>query len=459
MIRHETPRWKKILYALFGLLVLAGIVAAIFYLRRQQPPPPPVIPVPTPTETPRSLSNEKFGNRARPLSAANVDVGVLTVRIGTPSPRASAAPIGRSLGAIAQLAPYRSRPASPSPSPPSSTRRTIPTALPSVAPTAEPLPTFDPLPSAPAPIGREFALVYAKGAVGKRQIYLRSVERDDDEALVNSVFDDYGVSFSSPTQKVAFYSNEEGASDEDTNRSKLKVVDIASRKVVTIAKKLPGTWPAAWSPDGKKLAIPAERSIIIADITTGKSRQVETGQLPGALAWNPDGVSLYYQVERSEGNDDIIAANIITKRTEPVADSDSNEHDVAVSVDGTRISYLQGQGLSGDALVVQALEGGEPRVFPETRPANSFVMNRTLSETVFVRGGRKPKLSVYVNGTVKNIGDLANPVLVGWDRDYEYVLVLADDDKSRALFSVKVKNGDAQKLKGGVSDTVPVSKR
>ncbi|MEX2043575.1 MAG: hypothetical protein WD926_01625 [Patescibacteria group bacterium] len=455
MVLQQTPRWKKILYALLGLLLLAGVVAAILYFREQQPPPPPPPPQPTPTETPRGLSNEKFGNRARPLSAANVDVGVLTVRVGVPSPKASAAPVGRSLGTIAQLAPYQTQ-VTPTPSP---SLRSVPTALPSAAPTLEPLPEFEPLPDAPAPIGREFALVYAKGTVGKRQIYLRSVERDDDEALVNSVFDDYGVAFSSPTQKVAFYSNEEGASDENINRSKLKAVDIASRKVTTIAEKLPGTWPVAWSPDGKKLAIPAERAIFVADITTGKSRRIKTDPSPGGIVWNPDGVALYYQVEREDGNNDIFAADVITLQTEPIADSDGNEHAVAVSVDGSRVSYLQAQGLGGDALVVQTLEGGEPRVFNETRPANSYVMNRTLSETVFVRGGKKPRLSTYANGTVKNVGDLDNPVLVGWDRDYEYVLVLADDDKSRALFSVKVATGDAQKLKGGVSDTVPVSER
>lgn len=455
-MRHQTPRWKKLLYALLGLLMLAGIVVAILYFRKQQPPPPLPTAPPTPTETPRGLSNEKFGNRARPLSAANVDVGVLMVRVGVPSPRASAAPAGRSLGTVAQLAPYQTQVEAPSPTP---SLRSVPTALPTAPPTLEPLPEFEPLPDAPAPTGREFALVYAKGTVGKRQVYLRSVERDDDEALAGSVFDDYGVAFSSPTQKVAFYSNEEGASDENTNRTKLKVVDIASRKVTTIAERLPGTWPVAWSPDGKKLAIPAERAIFVADITTGKSRRIETEPLPGGIAWNPDGVSLYYQIEREDGNNDIFAADVITLRTEPIADSDGNEYAAAVSVDGTRISYLQAQGLGGDALVVQTLEGGEPRVFNETRPANSYVMNRTLDETVFVRGGKKPRLSVYADGTVKNIGDLDNPVLVGWDRDYEYVLVLADDDKGRALFSVEVATGDAQKLKGGVSDTVPVSER
>ncbi|HEY8108609.1 MAG TPA: hypothetical protein VIF43_01195 [Patescibacteria group bacterium] len=451
-MRHQTPRWKKILYALLGLLVLAGIVVAILYFRKQQPPPPTPSAPPSPTETPRELSNEKFGNRARPQSAANVDVGVLTVKVGKPTPPASAKPAARSLGTVAQLAPYRT----PSPSP---TLRSVPTALPSAAPTPEPLPTFTPLPSAPAPSGREFALVYAKGGPGKRQIYLRSVERDDDEALVSSVFDDYGVAFSSPTQKVAFYSNEEGASDEATNRSKLKVVDIASRKVETIADKLPGTWPAAWSPDGKKLAIPAEQAIFIADTTTGKSKRIETGRLPGGIVWNPNGISIYYQEERDDGNNDLFAANVVTGVTKPVANTDGNEHEAAVSVDGSRLSYLQSQGIGGDAMVVQALEGGEPRVFPETKPASSFLMNRRLDQTVFVRSGKGARLSLYADGTVKRIGKLSNPVIVGWDRDYEHVLVLADDDKGRALFSVEIPSGDAQKLKGDVSDTVPVSER
>ncbi|MEX1112986.1 MAG: hypothetical protein WED32_00840, partial [Patescibacteria group bacterium] len=89
--------------------MLAAIIAGILYLRGRQPEPVPTpTPAPESTETPRGLSNERFGQRARPLATANVDVGVLTVRIREQTPGPS--PAGRTdlrnrLGPIAQLAP------------------------------------------------------------------------------------------------------------------------------------------------------------------------------------------------------------------------------------------------------------------------------------------------------------------------------------------------------------------
>jgi hypothetical protein len=44
---------------------------------------------------------------------------------------------------------------------------------------------------------------------------------------------------------------------------------------------------------------------------------------------------------------------------------------------------------------------------------------------------------------------------VAWDRDYGHVFVLADDDKGRALFSVDIGTGQAEKVKSGISENVP----
>ncbi len=463
MTHRELPRWKKVTYGILAALVLAAIIAGILYLRDRQPEPVPTpTPAPESTETPRGLSNERFGQRARPLATANVDVGVLTVRIREQTPEPS--PAGRTdlrnrLGPVAQLAPPESiQYPSPAATAESESLRSVPTALPSATPAPEPLPSFEPLPDAPAPETREFAVAYAKGDIGKRQIYLRSVERDRDDQLVSSVFDDYGVAFSSATQKIAFYSNEEGASDETRNRSKLKVVDIATREVATIASNLPGTWPAAWSPDGKRLAIPAERSIFVADTTSGDVQRVATPEGPGGLVWAPDGVTLYFQIEVAEGNHDIHVANAITGGTKAVVNTPRNEYDASLSLDGSRLNFLRAQDRGGALLVIRTLENDEEQSFTQTQPTHSYLLNRESDATVLVRGS-KPALALFKDGTVKTFGSLKNPVLAGWDRDYGHVLVIADDDRGRALFSVELGSGDTQKLKAGVSDTVPVSRR
>ncbi len=463
MTHRELSRKKKAAYIVLAILVLAAVVAAIVYLRDRQPEPSPS-PSPTPesTETPRGLSNEHFGQRSRPLSTANIDVGVLTVRVDEegsgqspkPSPLARAALRSR-LGPIAQL--YAASPVPAASSSPGT--RDVPTALPSAEPTLEPLPSFKPLPPAPAPETREFALVYAKGETGKRQVYLRSVERDRDDQLVSSVFDDYGVAFSSANQKVAFYSNEEGASDETRNRTTLKVVDIATRKVETIAENLPGTWPVAWSPDGTHLAIPAEGSVFIANVTDGKTSRIKTPAPAGGLVWAPTGVTLYFQAEVSEGNRDIFAGNVVTGDVEAVADTPRNEYDVSISTDGARLAFLREQDTGGALVVIRTLENDEENSFSETQPAHSYLLNRELTETLLVRGSSKPILSLFKDESVKPLGSLKNPVLAGWDRDYGHVLVIADDDRGRALFSVELGSGDTQKLKAGISDTVPVSSR
>nr|MDP9212275.1 hypothetical protein [bacterium] len=379
----------------------------------------------------------------------------------TPAP----SPAGRTdhrerLGLIAQLTPPESLqyPSPEASTEPGSSLRSVPTALPSTRPTSEPLPSFEPLPGAPPPETREFAIAYAKGDAGKRQIYLRAVERDRDDQLVSSVFDDYGVAFSSATQKIAFYSNEEGASDETRNRTKLKVVDIATRKVVTIASNLPGTWPAAWSPNGDHLAIPAGRSIFVADTATGKVRRIATPEAPGGLVWAPDGTTLYFQAEVTEDNNDIYVANAVTGKATAIVDTPRNEYDASLSLDGARLNFLRTQDRGGAALVVRTLENDEEESFAQTQPAHSYLLNRGADETVLVRGS-KPALALFKDDTVKTFGSLKNPILAGWDRDYGHVLVIADDDRGRALFSVELGSGDTQKLKGGVSDTVPVSRR
>jgi WD40 repeat protein len=453
-----TRKRKITLIGLAVALVMAAVIVILVLRSHAKPVTPPSTPSPSAAPKPRSLSNEKFGSRPRTQTAANVDVGVLTIE-----PQSSPSPSpGRQSGLDDQ--PLGQAYSTPGPTP--NMQSIIPTIPPGIrvvppplaTPTPEPLPTFAPLGPGPSPRSRELGVVYAKGANQKRQIYLRSVERDKDEQIVSSVFDDYGVSFSSATQKIAFYSNEEGPSDTVKSRTKLKVVDLATSKVQTLLSNLPGSWPAAWSTDGKKLAVPTTTGIFIADVTNGTTKKVTTGKNSGAVVWAPGNLKFYFQAEAAPDNNDIYEADAITAKAKPVTDSQLDEQLPAVSSDGSRLTFLR-QADGGSAVVVKTLGGGKERVYSETAPAISYLFNLDLDDLIFTQGAKDARLSRFKSSKVKPIGTLTGPVVISWDRDYDHVFVLADDDQGKALFSVDIGNGSAEKIKAGISDTVPTNAR
>ncbi len=442
-------------------IVVGGLVALIIYLRGLNQPAAEPTPTPTPTPSPkvRSLGNEKFAPHARPETASNVDVGVVTIRVpdaaASPaaSPGASPAVQGRN-ALIAQLAP-----ASPYATP-SSAPRTSPRPTATPAPTPTPLqapPNFAPLAPPPAPQIKELAVFYAKGENQKRQIYMRSIDRETDEQLVSDVYDDFGVSFSGAQQKAAFYSNEEGPSDATKARSTLKVVDLATRKVQTLVKNLPGSWPAVWSPDGKKLAIPTTGGIFVADVTTGTSLQIPTAKYPGAIVWAPGSLKFYFQAETAPGNNDIFQADGITAQATPVTSLADNETLPSLSADGQRVMFLkQGKDQAGGAVIVnKSVASGQEKTYAETVPAASYLFDLDLNDLVFVQGDRTPRISRLKGNDVQAVGDLSGPTIVSWDRDYKHVFVLADDQDGKALYSLDIDSGLAEKIKGGISETVP----
>lgn len=472
-----TKRKKILIAVLAGLLTL--IVIGLLLLLGSHKKTSFASPSPTPSAPlhVRRLSKDKFAPRSRPQNVANVDVGVRTVALPGGQPSASPTP-GRTTSQIRLAAslinlPPGSNPspaASPSPSPGSpfnfSTRSTPGSPQPFGQPTA-PLPArpapaltppkFSPLPPPPAPQGKELVVVYAKGASGKRQVYIRSLERDKDEQLVSSVYDDFGVSLSSAAQKVAFYSNEEGPSDATKARTKLKVVDLANGKSQTIVGGLPGNWPVAWSPDGKKLAIPTANSIFIADVTTGTSLQVPTAKNPGGIVWRSDTSKFYYQAEVATDNADIFEAEAATAQAKPLASSAKNEHLVTPADDGKKIAFLrdQAENTKGTAIAVKDLASGQETTYSETHGALSYLWSLDQQTFVFVTDQTKNKISSLKNNKVSDATGLDNQTLVSFDRDYQHVFVLADDDQSKALFSVDVGSGEAEKVKSGLSENLP----
>lgn len=449
-------RGKKIAWAVAAVIVVGGLVALIIYLRGLQTPVPAPTPSPTPTPSPklRTLGNERFAPHARPETAANVDVGVVTVRVPEPGASPSAAPKARQT-LIAQLAPA-SPYASASPSSRTSPRPSA-SPLPATPAPLAPPPSFPPLTPPPAPQIKELAVVYAKGPTQKRQVYMRSLDRDTDEQLVSDVFDDFAVSLSSAQQKVAFYSNEEGPSDATKARTKLKVVDLATRKVQTLVGNLPGSWPVAWSPDGKRLAIPTANSIFVSDVTTGTSLQVPTAKYPGAIVWAPGSLKFYFQAETAPGNNDIFQADSITAQASPVTTPTDNETLPSISVDGQQVMFLRqtAQPAGGPAIVVRSVATGQEKTYSETAPSASYLFNLNLTDLVFIQANKNPQLSRFKDGQVQTVGDLTGPTLVSWDRDYQHAFVLADDDQGKALFSIDITTGLAEKIKAGISETVP----
>jgi hypothetical protein len=447
--------WKKIALGIGGAAVVCGLVGLILYLRTLNQPETVLTPTASPSPSPklRSLGNERFGPHARPETASNVDVGVVTVRVpdAAASPGASPATAGhnRIIAQLTQASPYAVPSVKPS---------TLPSATPNPTPTPlQAPPKFDPLPPPPAAQIKELAVFYAKGPNQKRQIYMRSIDRETDEQLVSDVYDDFGVSFSGAQQKVAFYSNEEGPSDATKARSTLKVVDLATRKVQTLVKDLPGSWPAVWSPDGKKLAIPTTGGIFLADVTTGTSLQIPTAKFPGAIVWAPGSLKFYFQAETAPGNNDIFQADGITAQASPVTTVADNETLPSLSVDGQQLMFLkQGKDQpTGPVIVVKSVSTGTEKPDTATAPAASYLFDLTLKNVIFVQGDRTPRVSQIQDGKAEAVGNLTGPTMISWDRDYQHVFVLADDQDGKALYSLDIKTGFAEKIKAGISETVP----
>lgn len=446
---------KKLIYGVIGVIVAAGIVAFIIWARglgKEQPKPSPTPSASAVLKT-RGLSNERFGPRARAQNTANIDVGVRTTSNANATPKPTASPaVRRAEAIIAQLAAT----ASPMASPRTTANPVITPPPPATLPNP---PTFSPLAPAPSSQGREAVIVYSKkGDNANRQVYLRSLERDKDEQLVTSVYDDYGVSFSSSSQKVAFYSNEEGPSDAARPRAKLKVFDLANGKVTTIASNLPGAWPAAWSSDGKKLAVPTNNSIFIADVTAGNALQVPTGRNPGAISWAPGNLKFYFQADGANQSGDIFEADAITAQARSIATNPATERLPSVSGDGTKLSFLRDD-QEGATVIVRNVIGGDEQVIKPATPADSYLWN--FDFTTLVAGQKKDPVQVIrVKGQeVKPYAELGNPTVVSWDRDYQHVFVLADDDQGKSLFTLNLETGQAEKVKAGISDAVPAANR
>lgn len=449
---------KKIAVACGALVTIALVVLLILWLRGQGPGPAEPTVSPTSDLKTRKAGNDRFGPRARAQNTANVDVGIRTVSTlkNSPSPAPSARAAAQVL--LAQAV-------TPTPgqqdtlSSPQASATPLPAAPVAPAPLREP-PKFAPLPPPPAAQGKETIIVYAKGETGKRQVFVRSLERDNDDQLVTSVFDDFGVSLSSSAQKVAYYSNEEGPSDASRPRSKLKVVDLATGKVFGIATDLPGVWPVAWSADGKRLAIPTTNSIFIADMTTGSALQVPTAKNPGGIVWAPGNLKIYFQAEVGTQTD-LFEAEAITAQARPVVTTPVNERYPSVSPDGAKLTYLREQGQNKTAaVVVRPAAGGEELTFSESQPVESYLWNLDFTEMMVVRVENEPLLTKVRGRNVTELPNiLANPTLVAWDRDYQHVFVLADDDQGKALFSVDTTSGEAEKIKAGIPESTPPAAR
>lgn len=438
---------RRLALLIGGIVMLIAVVLLVVACGNKKP-------TPTPTGTPkeasltRKTSSEKFGPRPRPIAVANVDIGVRIVPTPspTPSPQQKQTPKqGRSQSTETLLAE-----ASPLPS-----ARSFVSPQPVATVTAAPLPDppkFQPLPQTPLSGFKELVVFYVKGDAGKRQIYARSLDRDRDEPLFNDVYDNFAISFNGATQRLAYYSNEEGASDATKSRTKLKVYDFATGNSITIASGLPGVAPAAWSPDGKVLAIPTANSIFLANVSSGTSLQIPTANNPSSLIWSPAGFRLYFQAE-SNNSSDIYQADGITAEAKPLTQGAAKETSPVLSADGSKISFLrEDQNSDGAVVVVRDVTTSQETTVTNSKPAASFIWNLTLNDLIFVRGANDGELSRLKNDAVNPIGKFENPVVIGWDRDYQHVFILADGDQGRAIYSVAIDSGVGEVVKAGIAD-------
>ncbi len=448
-----TPK-KKLLVIIGSLAAVAGLIALAWWVRGllSQPAKPVATPSASPTIKVRSLGNEKFGPRPRAAAAANVDVGVRTV-----FPVAASASPSPTVRGAAQAYPPATTQINQTPLAaisPAATAAPAPTATPFALPTP---PTFTPLPGVPNAQTKEFVVTYAKGDPGKRRIFVRSIDRDKDDQVVNSPFDDFAPSFSSASQKIAYYSNEEGDSDASRPKSKLKIVDLATGKNYPIASDLPGVAPAAWSGDGKKIAIPTAGSIFISDITTGTSLQVPTGANPAGISWGPGNLKIYFQAKGSDGSNDIFEADTITAQAKAVVATNADETLPSASSDGAKLSYLRTADTQPATVVVRNLANSEERVLEKSSGANSYLWDLSMRQLIFGKSTGDGALQSLSGNNLQAIAAPNKGSLVSWDRDYQHVLLLVPEEQAMTLYSVDITSGAADKIKSGIAAASPAS--
>jgi hypothetical protein len=162
--------------------------------------------------------------------------------------------------------------------------------------------TSDPLPSgSPAWSPDGTTLIFARGAVGARDIYALGADGNDLRRLTLSTADESSPAWSS-TGRIAFVRRTPAVPGSKKRRRPanddlfVMVADGSGLRQITRDKA--HERDPAWSPDGKRIAftriVKGRAEVFVASATGGKARQLTRNARATSPVWSPDGRYVAY---------------------------------------------------------------------------------------------------------------------------------------------------------------------
>ncbi|KEZ77233.1 Tol-Pal system beta propeller repeat protein TolB [Salinisphaera hydrothermalis] len=139
-------------------------------------------------------------------------------------------------------------------------------------------------------------------------------------------------------------------SSADKRQFRLVVSDYDGSHPSTVYSSQDPIMSPAWSPDGKKLAYVAFNvykgvsSVRVQDLATGKVRTIASGSgVNGAPAWSPDGNRIAL-TKSQNGDSNIYVYNLSTGQMQQLTHSSSIDTEAAWSPDGQKIAFTSDRG-------------------------------------------------------------------------------------------------------------------
>lgn len=113
------------------------------------------------------------------------------------------------------------------------------------------------------------------------------------------------------------------------------------QRIFTVAS---GDRYVRWSPDGKSMLVPENRTIFLVDVTTGLARPAISDRRSRFGRWSPDGRAIYYsrQLGANDSPFEIIRWNVATDRKDILYKSDlpgDNVGSMELSPDGRSVAF------------------------------------------------------------------------------------------------------------------------
>lgn len=139
-------------------------------------------------------------------------------------------------------------------------------------------------------------------------------------------------------------------SSADNRKYRLVVSDYNGSHPSTVYSSQDPVMSPAWSPDGSRLAYVAFNvykgisSVRVQDLATGKVRTIASGAgVNSAPAWSPDGKRIAL-TKSNNGNSDIYIYNLSSGQMHQITHSDAIDTEPTWSPDGKHIAFTSGRG-------------------------------------------------------------------------------------------------------------------